>query len=74
MTISTGDVLLEVTGAPQAAALRQLGGVQCADVYARATLGDATVHLTLEPSARFEDVRANLELSGVHVLAIKRVA
>lgn len=74
MTISTGDVLLEVIGVPQAAALRQLGGVQCADVYARATLGDATVHLTLEPSVRFEDVRARLESSGVHVLAIKRVA
>ena len=74
MTISTGDVLLEVIGAPQAAALRQLGGVQCADVYARATLGDVTVHLTLEPSASFEDVRANLEQNGVHVLAVKRVA
>lgn len=73
MTISTGDVLLEVTGTPQAAALRALAGVNCAAVYNQASIGDATVHLTLEPSVRFEDVRAKLELSGVHVLAIKRV-
>ena len=74
MTISTGDVLLEVTGAPQAAALQAIRGVSCASVYNQANIGDVTVHLTLEPSARFEDVRANLELSGIHVLAVKRVA
>jgi hypothetical protein len=74
MTIRTGDLLLEVTGEPRAPALRALSGVRDADVYPQARIGDATVHLTLEGTTNFQNLRQLLEENGVHVLACKRVA
>jgi hypothetical protein len=73
MTINASDLLLEVIGKPQATNISTLRGVDCADVYTQARVGDATVHLRLHPDADWLEVRAGLEASGVRVLALKRV-
>jgi hypothetical protein len=74
MTINASDLFLEVIGTPNAAQLETLPGVQCADVYAQARVGDATVHLRLHVNADVLEVRQGLETRGVRVLALKRAS
>jgi hypothetical protein len=72
MHISASDVFLEVVGTPRAQHLETLPGVETAQVFRQARVGDSTVHLHLAPNADVLAVRAALEEGGVQVLALKR--
>jgi hypothetical protein len=74
MNINASDVFLEVIGQPTTLQLEALPGVQCAAVYAQARVGDATVHLRLQPDADLLELRQGLETRGVRVLALKRAS